>query len=390
MTRVACIFFAICVAAAITIGVRRAAETTVIAESITQRDVIATATSADCVIQARRVARLTTTVTGLVNRVFVDEGEQVDGGDVLVDISNANSVAAARRAAAAMDAARAEGVRRRLDLDVARHNLSLARAEAERTAALWEARQVAREEYRAALAKVAVRENEVHVADAAVRGAGGRLRAFIADYERASAEQRRAHVEAPFAGIVQRVFVEEGQQVVANAGRYRGDVLIVLADHNGMIARTVFAAPALTRLAIGQFARIEISAERREEYLGRVQSVGYYPIEGLYVVEMAVWEIPAWVQPGMSCMAEVSTGARSDVVAVPTLALLSRDGGNGVWRLQGDDRLEFTPVTLGIEGIAYSEVLSGLRMGDRVVTGPHELADELTDGLQVRVAQLAE
>jgi HlyD family secretion protein len=45
----------------------------------------------------------------------------------------------------------------------------------------------------------------------------------------------------------------------------------------------------------------------------------------------------------------------------------------------------WTPVTLGITGEEYFEVLSGLAVGDTVVSGPYQTIRTLSDGDPVRI-----
>ena len=104
------------------------------------------------------------------------------------------------------------------------------------------------------------------------------------------------------------------------------------------------------------------------------------PLYVARVVPVDAWE---GVRPGFSCSAEITTASRRKVVAAPKLALLSRDGQLGVWIARAG-RISFRAVELGIDGEAYVEVLAGLRVGDRVVTGPADVARWLVPSITVR------
>ena len=47
--------------------------------------------------------------------------------------------------------------------------------------------------------------------------------------------------------------------------------------------------------------------------------------------------------------------------------------------------VEFVPLKLGIAGDKYFEILSGLKPGDQVVTGPYNSVRNLGDGTAVKV-----
>jgi HlyD family secretion protein len=50
-----------------------------------------------------------------------------------------------------------------------------------------------------------------------------------------------------------------------------------------------------------------------------------------------------------------------------------------------DGRAVWTPVTLGITGQEYFEILSGLSPGDQVVAGPYQTIRALRDGDPVQI-----
>ena len=52
-----------------------------------------------------------------------------------------------------------------------------------------------------------------------------------------------------------------------------------------------------------------------------------------------------------------------------------------------DNRAEFVQVKTGIAGDKYFEVLDGLKVGDRVITGPFASVRNLDDGTQVKVEE---
>jgi HlyD family secretion protein len=131
------------------------------------------------------------------------------------------------------------------------------------------------------------------------------------------------------------------------------------------------------------------------------------------------------VRPGFTCTAEIVTAIRKGVVSVPIQALTVREmlfdskgtmvrdttkrrrrgveptvdasepppgherkETEGVF-LVADGRATFTPVKVGIAGERYFEVMSGLKTGDRVITGPFASVRSLGDGEEVKVTSSA-
>jgi HlyD family secretion protein len=62
----------------------------------------------------------------------------------------------------------------------------------------------------------------------------------------------------------------------------------------------------------------------------------------------------------------------------------TRKEAEGVFVVR-DNRVEFAPIKMGIAGDKYFEVLSGLKDGDAVVTGPYNSVRGMADGDLVKL-----
>ena len=99
---------------------------------------------------------------------------------------------------------------------------------------------------------------------------------------------------------------------------------------------------------------------------------------------------------GMSAVVHLTVASRIAVLAVPNHALVGSRGGvraspvagaargkpkqpAGVWTVRGG-LMVLAPLTLGVRGDVYSEVLSGLGVGQLVVTGPYALLRSVAVG----------
>jgi HlyD family secretion protein len=127
------------------------------------------------------------------------------------------------------------------------------------------------------------------------------------------------------------------------------------------------------------------------------------------------------VRPGFTCTAEITTATRKNVVAVPIPAVAVRElvydakgkivqqpraenrrdaqppaappelepgqtrkETDGVFVIR-EGRATFVPIKIGIAGDRYFEVLSGIKPGDEVITGPYNNVRGMNDGDPVRV-----
>jgi HlyD family secretion protein len=83
-------------------------------------------------------------------------------------------------------------------------------------------------------------------------------------------------------------------------------------------------------------------------------------------------------RPGMSATASIQTEKRTDIISIPVQTITTRsDLSNNevvaeqVFVVKDDNSLEVRVITTGIQDITNIEVLTGLKEGERIVTGPY-------------------
>jgi HlyD family secretion protein len=91
------------------------------------------------------------------------------------------------------------------------------------------------------------------------------------------------------------------------------------------------------------------------------------------------------LRPGMTCRAEIFTATKGGVLAAPIQAILVNEDltTDAVTRdvfVNRNGRAEKVSVTVGIADDTYQEIVSGLKPGDEVVTGPDRVLRALEDG----------
>jgi HlyD family secretion protein len=94
----------------------------------------------------------------------------------------------------------------------------------------------------------------------------------------------------------------------------------------------------------------------------------------------------------MTCRAEIFTATKGDVLAAPIQAILVEENltTDAVTRdvfVNRDGRAVKVPVEVGLADDTYQEIVTGLRAGDEVVTGPDRVLRALEDGDRIEVAE---
>ncbi|RPI63942.1 MAG: HlyD family efflux transporter periplasmic adaptor subunit, partial [Lysobacterales bacterium] len=98
------------------------------------------------------------------------------------------------------------------------------------------------------------------------------------------------------------------------------------------------------------------------------------------------------LRPGMTCRAEIFTATKGGVLAAPIQAILVEEDltTDAVTRdvfVNRDGRAVKVAVQVGIADDTYQEIVSGLSVGDEVVTGPDRVLRALEDGDRITVAE---
>lgn len=414
----------------------------VTAETVHKRDLEAIV-SASGKIEPQKTVNISAQSMGRVTRLAVREGDRVKAGQFLLQIDPVAAESAVRRDEAAVAGARTGLEQSRVSVRSAQANLELARQTLKRQQELWQSGLTTRENLDKAQAEVDVRESDLRASEQEIGTREEQLRQQQAGLTSSQHSLAQARFNAPFDGIVTRRNVEEGENVVVGTMNNAGTVLLTVGDMSVIEAEVEVDETDIPLVSLGQQAKVTIDAIPGRTFEGTVTEIGNSPIQAtgapaaaqqrtatnFKVAVTLRGDVPDEVRPGFTATAEITTATRGQAVSVPIQALAVRElkydadgrliretrppkprwsfGPNvtspvaastsqelkpgekreeteGVFVLRGD-RAEFVPVTVGIAGERYFEVLKGLREGDRVITGPFDSVRNLFDGDQVKV-----
>jgi HlyD family secretion protein len=413
--------------------------TLVTVETIQKRDLEAIV-SASGKIEPRKTVNISAQTMGRVTRLGVQEGDRVRAGQFLLQIDPVNAEAAVRRDIAAVAGAMTSLEQSKVSLQSGRANLDVARQNLKRQQELWTAGLTTRESLERAQADVEVRESDLKAREQEIKTRETQLNQQQAGLASSRHTLAQVRFDAPFDGIVTRRNVEEGENVVIGTMNNAGTVLLTVADMSVIEAEVEVDETDVPFVQMGQAAKIEIDAIPDRVFTGRVTEIGNSPIQTAgtgttrtatnFKVTITIdGQIPD-VRPGFTCTAEITTATKKQVAAVPIQSMTVReltfdDKGNivpeqrapqgrfrfgppqaaqnnpaptaelkpgqkreereGVFVMK-DGKAEFVEVKTGIAGERYLEVLSGLKEGDQVITGPFDSVRGMYVGDAVRTA----
>lgn len=186
----------------------------------------------------------------------------------------------------------------------------------------------------------------------------------------ARATLTRTVLRAPFAGIVAKINGELGEFATPSPPGIPTPPAVDLIDDRCFYVTAPIDEVDVARVRVGQRANISIDAMPDRRFPGRVRRVAPYVVDIEKQARTVDVEVE-FVDPddvkallvGYSADAEIILDVRENVLRVPTQALLE---GNRVLVLRGDT-LEQRQLRVGVANWQYTEVVSGLSAGDRVV-----------------------
>lgn len=181
----------------------------------------------------------------------------------------------------------------------------------------------------------------------------------------------RTRLRAPFAGTVAETTGEVGEFVTPSPPGIPTPAAVDLVDNSCLYVVAPIDEIDAPRVRPGMPARVLLDAFGNRPFPGHVARIAPYVLDvekQARTVEMEVeFDDPqdiAQLLAGYSADAEIILERRENVLRTPTEALLE---GNRVLLLAGD-RLQERKIETGVANWQYTEVVSGLAAGDRVVT----------------------
>ena len=408
-------------------------------ESIRARDLDAIV-SASGKIQPKRQINVSATTMGRVTRLAVQEGQRVKAGQFLLEIDPRSLAGQLERGEASVAAARSSLQQAASAVDQARATLDLARQTLKRQQDLSKDGLTTREALERAQNEVTVREVELQTRQHEVETREQQIKQEQAGLSTTRYNLSQVTINSPMDGIITRRNIEEGENVVVGTMNNAGTVLLTVADMSVIQAEIEVDETDIPNVAIGQPAVVTIDAVPDRMFKGRVTDIGNSPIQAAaqapatgqrqatnFKVVVTIEDQVPDIRPGFTCTAEITTATRKNATAVPIQSLTVREmlfddtgtliheppppvprrffgtaptappppppePGPGQTRKETegvfvvrDAKVVFAPVKVGIAGERYFEVLTGLKPGDQVVTGPFDSVRQISDGSAVKV-----
>ncbi len=310
-------------------------------------------------VEACQRTKLSTIIGGRIEYLGVKEGDRVSKGQLLLKLWNDDQRAniALARAQIALSAKRVE------EACIAADN---AEKEAVRQGVLRARGFVSPSKEEAARTDAEVRRAACNTAKADVAQAEAKL-------EATRVEQGRVALYAPFAGTIAKIVGELGEYSTPSPPGVPTPPAIDLIDDSCLYVKAPMDEVDAPKIEAGQTVRITLDALPGKLLPGKVRRVAPYVSaveKQARTVDIEVdFDRPAEagrLLVGYSADVEIVLAAHDNVLRIPTAAI--QEGGKVLRFGAASGSLEERTIKAGLANWEYTEVLSGLEAGDRIVT----------------------
>ena len=361
------------------------AEKLVLVEGISNR-VISPPILASGFLAHEEEVMLSSEVIGKVAELFVEEGEPVSAGDLVLRVDDKNFLAGLEQSEAAV---------RINSIDIERQKVRVENLERQfqRSEALFGRDLIGEEEYESL-------RNQLDLARIDYLSSQERLAQSNAQLDQVLDNLSKTQIISPIDGVVTSLDIKVGETAIASSTNIPGSSLMTIANPSSIYTEVLVDEADIANIRVGQKAEIVAIAYPDEPMQGTVRFIANTAKiaqgrTGLSFVVKIDIEDPGEVtlRPGMSCRAEIFTQDDRLVTAVPIEAVLfeedkAENRSDHFIFLNDQGVAKKTKVEVGLSDDEFQELLSEIDSDVDVIVGPNRELRNLVDG--DRIGELVE
>ena len=323
---------------------------------------------------------LSTEVIGKVSALYVEEGDEVEEGQLLLQIDDEAPRAMVQQQQAST---------RMQEIAIESSRLRLANLETqfERKRMLHERGLLDGGDDAFEMAS-----NELELAQLDIQTREASLAQARAILEEAEKNLRRTRVYSPLTGLVTSLDIKVGETAISSTTNVPGSSLMTIANPDSIHTEVNVDEADIANIEVGQEAEIVAIAYPNDPMKGVVreiaisakQSAGSQSLS--FTVKIDFTDIGNVVlRPGMSTRAEIFTSRDTPLLAVPIQAIFVEEDRSSAVKessvfLYNNGTARKQIVRTGISDDTWQEIEDGLSVGDSIIIGPDRILRTLEDG----------
>jgi HlyD family secretion protein len=325
--------------------------------------------------------------SGIVKKIYVDYGDRVKTGQVLVELDKEQLEADVREAQANLSAAQAaeqsaQAAYERNLVDAQGPDVPFLKSAADRAHSLYDqgliaksVQEDAQKAYDMGVNKQMSAQRNAAMSKAEVAKAHAQVAQAQAALERAAEDLRYSTITSPMDGIVLSRDVEVGDAVssILVLGS-QATLVMTLGDTSEVYVKGKVDEADIGKVYLGQPARIVVESFKDKKFEGKVTKISPLGQEKdnvtTFEVRVSIQNPGGELRANMSANAEIVLQEKKNVLLIPEGAVLYDKDRNTSVELpdpKADNGRRKVAVKLGITNGVKAEVASGLQEGQKVV-----------------------
>ena len=382
--------------------------------------------SASGKIQPEIEVKLSPDVSGEIVGLYVNEGDSVKAGQLLLKIKPDNYESLLARAEAQVNSSKASVEQSKALQSQSESRLLKAKIDYDRNKRLHDDKVISDADFDQYNSQYLVAKQDVESAKANVQAASFNVKSSEAALKEARTNLTKTTIYAPQSGTVSKLNVELGERVVGTS-QMAGTELLRIANLNKMEVRVNVNENDITRVSMNDTVIIDVdsySASGRKfkgvvyeiassaNGLGGTSAAAAVSTDAVTEFEvkirilrqsysdLIVGKRSYPLKPGMTASVEIITNRKNGVLSVPLASVTTRDpslktdGGDKkegeednnqesekvikkdkikevVFVMDKDNKAKLREVKTGISDFENIEILSGLKDGETIISGPY-------------------
>ena len=377
---------------------------------VENRTIISTV-SANGKIRPEAEVKISADVSGEITELYIEEGDTVKEGQLLLKINPDLYLTSRDRARAGVSSSQSNLKTSQAQLTQAQARLTEQEAAYARNKQLYTDKVLSQAEYDVAKSAYAIAQSEVKAAQERISAARFGIQNSQATLTEANKTLGRTSIYAPSNGVVSALNNEKGERVVGTA-QMAGTEIMVISNFNNMEVIVDVNENDILQVKKGDTSLVEVDAYSDRKFKGIVTEISKSAnssgvqmstdqvtnfevkvrlLKSSYVDLLEVSTAP--FLPGMSANVDIQTLVKNNIPCLPIEAVGTRvqeDSANISTEEELDEvvfsisksKAVLNIVKTGIQDSRYIEIREGLKVGDKVIVGPYDAVSKKLDNDQ--------
>jgi HlyD family secretion protein len=321
---------------------------------------------------------LSSEVIGKVSELFVEEGDTVTAGQLLLQVDDKNFIAGLEQS---------EAAERINTIDIERQEVRIENLsrQFERSKSLHEQKMIGDDEFDTI-------KNQVDLARIDLKSSTERLTQARAQLDQVNDNLSKTRIVSPIEGVITSLDIKVGETAIASSTNIPGSSLMTIANPASIYTEVLVDEADVANIEIGQRTEIVAIAYPDQPMQGVVRYIANTAKiapgrQGLsFTVKIEITDSGDVVlRPGMSCRAEIFTRQDQEVVAVPIQAVIFEEDRSALrseyFVFVNDNGIaRKTKIEVGISDDEYQELMSNIDDNIEIIVGPDQELRHLLEG----------